>query len=1113
MQNSSKKTTIKIVNSEVQCRSSRSPKEIWLKASENDQSKLLKDNMEQEIQKNRPARRSAEIDMQLEKHYVPARTRNFLFIQGSPSQVCETKVLGKSDVKSTCSHKKTKEFDKDREQSVKTRMENEGSVCVNDLKNNAGKNLTTHPEKTCKSPLKIEASFEQSPVLQCSLRKKTFLSEKSFEEKSTETQLNEEECVLERRVETVKKSDAFEKEKSLNNEKFLVKKSPKRSSRFQLANSGNRPDEETGENIKAETPDKMAIKENLCNRISKDTMPTGSANSKQPTDIQKKVRTDEQNVHKSNKRKIGFQKTKKDEMVEKEIEESLIKHTQVEIVNAVQERGKIGDITTPDAQNSDQICKLQKTNEETCQDVKYSKRLRKSIRCISDKDLQDKCDMKLAQNRREDADIKEDNMILRRKTSAKRKSSGKTEKDFTCDEVEEQFIENNETSVAIDKDVIREEEANYEQKNPLKTIDLEFENLNYSSELPSKIFNSGNQEHITNTKCESQNICATMKIPLTVKIPEDKDNTIEADVKKSLCYIDRVHRLRSTNQRQSIVDRELKDITSKVQERNSCSNSSLVWDAKGQNSLSASPSCYSSPKKINTSTPKKNLVLNKVEQTTPIVASPKSGLSMTPRSNKRKRWNKRRNSKCIEENFSTSKPRKLEKLKYPTASKKIQEKLPDSGKESEKNSQNIESVLSDGNHSKRLSHKNQSNLKRQIGYQAVEEDTSKDNGKSLVRTPKSKSPLRNSKCVTPHGLSSPLVWRNAKGSTPKGKKRIRLNGSWSVLSDRSVNKLLHDSDSESNFEGFEKGDLTGHSSLCSDASFVEINEVELEENSDHEWEIEQEKAEENVPENDVINVLPEIFSSPGKRSDSSWDTGFVDFIDTQFSNRQMSLRTKSASQEEESLAEPLGSPLRRKRLQSIPESLTENQLHRTKKRRKLDDGDEFQCFMISDKAAQIDEDIQFNFSSPNKRKNKGPKDKIRNRQRKSLDYRLPEECMDVKQKKQKNLVNSDRKKKCRKQDGIEHQDLGKKPSPLKSNSGRNLDHIDDTKKEDNTAGTDTHSEKDMSTENNQRSKTFKRREKQSTDIRFLSPKNQRVAIHSSSPGINCSKKNLRSRKN
>lgn len=1088
MQNSSKKTTIKIVNSEVQRRSSRSPKEIWLKANENDQSKLLKDNMEHEIRKNRQVRRSAEIDMQLEKHYVPARTRNFLFIQGSSSQVSETKVLEKSDVKSTCSHKKTKEFDKDGEQSVKAKMENEGPVCVKHLKNSAEKNLEqsslcfmnlnslpknekvisnislksdhllkTHSEKTSRSPLKIEASFEQSPVLQCNLRKKTFLSEKFSEKKSTQTQLNEEKCVLERRVGTVKKTDVFEKEKSLNNEKFLVKKSPRRSSRFQLVNREGRPDEETDENI-AEASDKITLEENLNNRVSEETMQTGSANLKQPTYMQKKVKMDKQ--------------------------------------------------------NSDQICKLQKTNEKTCQDVvKYSKRLRKSIRCISDEDLQDKCDLKkLPQNRREDADIKEDNMILRRE-SGKRKSSGKTEKDFTCDEEEEQLTENKETSVVSDKDLIRKEEAKYEQKTALKTMDLELNNVCHSSQLPSKICLSGNQERITNEKCESQNTCSNMKIPLTVEIPKDKDDTIEADVEKSLCYIDRVHRLRSTNQRQSIVDRELKDITTKVQERNSCSNSSLVLDGKVQNNLSDSPSCYTSPKKINTSTPKKKNGLYKVEQTTPIVASPKSGLSVTPRSNKRKRWNKRRNAKCIEENFSSSKPRKLEKLKYPTANKKTPEKLSGNGKESEKDSQSIESVLSDGVHSKQISHKKQSNLKRQIIYQAVEKDISKDNGKSLVRTPKSKSPSRLSKCVTPRGMSSPLIWRNAKGSTPKGKKRIRLNGSWSVLSDRSVNKLLHDSDSESNFEGFEKGDLTGHSSLCSDASFIEINEVELEENSDHEWEIEQEKAEVNVPENEAIDVLPEIFSSPGKRSDSSWDTGFVDFIDTQFSNRQMSFRTKSACQEEESLAEPLGSPLRRKRLQSIPESLTENQLNRTKKRRKLDDGDEFQCFLVSDKAAQIDEDIQFNFSSPNKRKTRGPKYKIRNRQRKSLDYRSSLECMDVKQKKQKNFVNSDRKVKFRKQDGTEHQDLEKNQSSLKGNSGRNLDHIDVTKKEDNTAGTDTRSEKHLSTKNNQKSKNFKRHEKQSTDFPCLSPKNQRDAIHSSSPGINCSMKKLRSRKN
>lgn len=73
---------------------------------------------------------------------------------------------------------------------------------------------------------------------------------------------------------------------------------------------------------------------------------------------------------------------------------------------------------------------------------------------------------KLPQNRREDADIKEDNMILRRE-SGKRKSSGKTEKDFTCDE-EEQLTENKETSVVSDKDLIRKEEAKYEQKNCIK---------------------------------------------------------------------------------------------------------------------------------------------------------------------------------------------------------------------------------------------------------------------------------------------------------------------------------------------------------------------------------------------------------------------------------------------------------------------------------------------------------------------------------------------------------------------------------------------------------------------------------------------------------------------
>lgn len=120
----------------------------------------------------------------------------------------------------------------------------------------------------------------------------------------------------------------------------------------------------------------------------------------------------------------------------------------------------------------------------------------------------------------------------------------------------------------------------------------------------------------------------------------------------------------------------------------------------------------------------------------------------------------------------------------------------------------------------------------------MEKDISKDNGKLFVRIFKLKLFLRFLKCVIFCGMLLFLIWRNVKGSIFKGKKRIRLNGSWFVLSDRSVNKFLYDSDSELNFEGFEKGDLIGYSLFCSDVLFIEINEVEFEENFDYEWEIE-----------------------------------------------------------------------------------------------------------------------------------------------------------------------------------------------------------------------------------------------------------------------------------
>lgn len=57
---------------------------------------------------------------------------------------------------------------------------------------------------------------------------------------------------------------------------------------------------------------------------------------------------------------------------------------------------------------------------------------------------------------------------------------------------------------------------------------------------------------------------------------------------------------------------------------------------------------------------------------------------MILRLNKRKRWNKRRNLKCIKENFSILKLRKLEKFKYLIVNKKILEKFFGNGKESEK---------------------------------------------------------------------------------------------------------------------------------------------------------------------------------------------------------------------------------------------------------------------------------------------------------------------------------------------------------------------------------------------------------------------------------------------
>ena len=250
-----------------------------------------------------------------------------------------------------------------------------------------------------------------------------------------------------------------------------------------------------------------------------------------------------------------------------------------------------------------------------------------------------------------------------------------------------------------------------------------------------------------------------------------------------------------------------------------------------------------------------------------------------------------------------------------------------------------------------------------------------------------------------------LKWQHAKGSTPNRRsKKVKLNQSWSLISDRSVAKLFSSEQDEANFEGFEPEEVQGESSIGSEISYVETKEIELEVNSDHEWCIEQE---EEVAEDDgnLSVYLPNILSSPGRRSDSSWGDACVDYINSQLStskaNSSMNLRSSPRkspwkfkllsprkSPWKSQILSPRKSPWKmrmlspvksacvefsaendscsaRKRKCSQELSVPDQDVFLTPKRRKLRQSAGV-TFLNGDGVEKVDEDIVFNHMSPHK---------------------------------------------------------------------------------------------------------------------------------------------------
>ena len=233
-----------------------------------------------------------------------------------------------------------------------------------------------------------------------------------------------------------------------------------------------------------------------------------------------------------------------------------------------------------------------------------------------------------------------------------------------------------------------------------------------------------------------------------------------------------------------------------------------------------------------------------------------------------------------------------------------------------------------------------------------------------------------------------LNWQTIE--TPSRTKTVKLNNSWSLISDRSLVKLLRSEGSES-FHGFQLEDIQQGSMLGSDMSFHETNEIKLDEKSDQEWEINEDQLNTDQSD-DVEQYIPCTFTSPGKRSDSSWDDPFDQFIDQHVnkSGVKSTSLTFSPSCRKKNLNKSPGlgrksrigghgnTPQKRKAMCStsstcgsievpgslhVLESISETMVTPSKRRRKLSRS---RHVSKDDGIERVDDEIEFNHFSPQK---------------------------------------------------------------------------------------------------------------------------------------------------
>ncbi|KAH3716168.1 uncharacterized protein LOC127855145 [Dreissena polymorpha] len=197
---------------------------------------------------------------------------------------------------------------------------------------------------------------------------------------------------------------------------------------------------------------------------------------------------------------------------------------------------------------------------------------------------------------------------------------------------------------------------------------------------------------------------------------------------------------------------------------------------------------------------------------------------------------------------------------------------------------------------------------------------------------------------------------------PESTEKVKLNKSWTLLSERSVSKLLSSEDDAESFNGFEEGDT----SLPSDLSYNECSEIDVPKEDKEQWDIEDIANDNNEKARSMVQferLVPPVMSSPWKHSNSSWDEACDSYVDRSLQNLTNSSFRAANSSMYYSFASPRKSPRKDFGFSSPVKSMSDCLAGRvcsetpTKK----------VAFQNEPKLeSRVDEEIVFNFGSPQK---------------------------------------------------------------------------------------------------------------------------------------------------